>query len=298
MSLGVSRSSVAASKRRSGTPSACAAAITAGSSAFRSSEATQARASRASPAPSRVRCASCTSSSGAQPRSQPRPSASTPGCSTTSPGASRRSVMRRVSRPCSAKGAPPAVSQSAGAASVTRRTGSPASSAAVTAFTRACAPRRQPGGRRVEGEPQGRVARRGDRRPRAEGRRDGAGEPVRAVMAAQQGHDAEPVLRHRDHRRLGALVREVRGEEADEDARGTDADDRRARAEQGGDLGPEALIGHACGGARRNRAVDGGAGKRGRDAPRERRLAPVEDHHGSPAQRHAAPRLWTITMEK
>ena len=157
VSLGVSRSRVAASKRRSGTPSHVATALTAGSSAFRSREATQVTASGASPPATSTRLASRMSSFGAQPRSQPRPRAKTAGCSvtsaTSSPGTTLRSVIRTVRRPQSPNGAPPAVSQSAEAASVTRRTGSPASSAAVTSFTRAPSPRRQPGGGAFRAKP-------------------------------------------------------------------------------------------------------------------------------------------------
>ena len=50
------------------------------------------------------------------------------------------------------------------------------------------------GGRRVEGETQCRIAGGGDRSACAEGHRDGTGEPIRAVMTAQQGHDAPAVL--------------------------------------------------------------------------------------------------------
>ena len=117
-------------------------------------------------------------------------------------------------------------------------------------------------------------------------------------MPAEQGHDAPAVLGHRNHRRLGTLVREVRGEEADEDAGGADADNRRSCAEEGGQMRRQALVADIGRVGRRGRLVHRRAGQRGRHAPRERRLAPVEDHHGGPAQRHAAPRLWTITMEK
>ena len=97
-------------------------------------------------------------------------------------------------------------------------------------------------------------------------------------MAAQQGHDAPAVLRHRNHRRLGALVREVRGEEADENAGGADADDRRALAEQRREMGSETLVADIGYAFERRRAVDRRAGQRRLDAPRQRRLAPVQDH--------------------
>ena len=154
------------------------------------------------------------------------------------------------------------------------------------------------GGRRVEGEAQGRIARRGDGGVGAEGVGNGAGEPVRAVVAAQQRHDAPPVVRDREHRRLGALVREMWAEQADEDAGGADADDGRAGPEQGGEMGPEPLVGDIGVVPERRGAVDRRAGQGGRDAARERDLARVQDHHGGRAQRHAAPRLWTMIMEK
>ena len=123
-------------------------------------------------------------------------------------------------------------------------------------------------------------------------------EPVRAVMTAQQGHDALAVLRDRDDRRLGALVREMRREEANENTGGADADDRCPCAEEGGEMGREALVRDIGVAFEGRRAVDRRAGQRCLDAPRKRHLAPVQDYHRGPAQRHAAPRLWTMIMEK
>ena len=117
-------------------------------------------------------------------------------------------------------------------------------------------------------------------------------------MTAQQGYDALAVLRDRDDRRLGALIREMRGEQANENAGGADADDRRSCAEEGGEMGREALVSDIGGAFEGRRAVDRHAGKRRLDAPRKRHLAPVQDHQCGPAQRHAAPRLWTMIMEK
>ena len=155
-SRGVSRSRAAASKNRAGTPSCRATAHTAGSSIFRSREATQATAPGASPAVSSACRARAHSSAGAVPRSQPRPRASTPGWSTTSPAAPRRSVTRTLRRPLAPNAAPPAShsSHSAGAASAASRTGSPASRAAVTSLTRAPGARRQPGGGASRAKPR------------------------------------------------------------------------------------------------------------------------------------------------
>ena len=133
---------------------------------------------------------------------------------------------------------------------------------------------------------------------RAEDIRDVAGEPVRAVVAAQQGHDATPVLRYGNHRRLGALVREVRGEDADEDAGGADADDGRARAEQRREMGGQTFVCDVGGAFQRLGAVDRSSRQQARDAPCEEHLARIEDGHCGPAQFHAAPRLWTTIMEK
>ena len=206
--------------------------------------------------------------------------------------------MRSVKRPSSAKRAPPTVNQSADATSVTSLTGSPASRAAVTAFTRAPRGEAPAGGRRIEGEAERRIARRGDRRPGAQRRRDGLREPVRAVVPAQQRHDAASVLGDREHRRVGALVREMRSQEADEDAGGAEADDGPTGAEERRKMRAEPLVGDVGGIACGGRAVDRRVRQRGGDAPRERGLARIEDHQRDPAQRHAAPRRWTITMEK
>ena len=156
-----------------------------------------------------------------------------------------------------------------------------------------------PAGRRcVEGESQCRVAGGGDRRAGAEGVGDGAGKPVRAVVPAQQGNDAPTVFGDGDDRRLGALVREMRGEEADEDAGGADADDRRPGAEERGEVGRQAFICDIGSAFERRGAVDCRTGQCDPDTLRQPRLAPVEDHHRGPVQHHAAPRLWTMIMEK
>ena len=63
-------------------------------------------------------------------------------------------------------------------------------------------------------------------------------------------------------------------------------------------MGREALVGDIGGALERRGTLHRRAGQRRLDAPRERRLAPVQDHHGSRTQRHAAPRLWTMIMEK
>ena len=152
--------------------------------------------------------------------------------------------------------------------------------------------------RSVEGEAQGRVARRGDGGVGAESVGNGASEPVRAVMAAQQRHDAPPVVRYRDDRGLGALVREMWAEYANEDAGGADADDRRPGPEQGDEVGPEPLVGDIGGVPEGRGTMDRRARQRGRDAAREGQLARIKDHDGEGVQRHAAPRLWTMTMEK
>ena len=66
----------------------------------------------------------------------------------------------------------------------------------------------------------------------AERRGDRARQVVGAAMAAEQRHDRRAVLRHRDNRRLLALVGKERREHADQDAGGADADDRSAFGKQ------------------------------------------------------------------
>ena len=90
----------------------------------------------------------------------------------------------------------------------------------------------------------------------------------------------------------------MRSQEADEDAGGADADDGPTGAEERREMGAEPLVGDVGGLACGGRAVDRSVRQRGGDAPRELRLARIEDHQRDPAQRHAAPRRWTITMEK
>jgi hypothetical protein len=55
---------------------------------------------------------------------------------------------------------------------------------------------------------------------------DRSGQPVGAAMAAQQRHDDAAVLGDRDHRRLRALVREMRSQQPDHDAHGAQRKDR------------------------------------------------------------------------
>ena len=117
-------------------------------------------------------------------------------------------------------------------------------------------------------------------------------------MAAQQRHDAPPVVRDREHRRLGALVREMGTEQADEDPGGADADDGRAGPEQGGQMGSEPLVGDIGVVPEGRGTMDCCARQSGRDAPCQSDLPRIEDQYRWLAQRHAAPRLWTMTMEK
>ena len=153
--------------------------------------------------------------------------------------------------------------------------------------------------RRVEGEAQGRIARRGDGGVGAESVGNGAGEPVRAVVAAEQRHDAPPVVRDSDDRGFGSLVREIWAEQADEDAGGTDTDDGCAGTEERPEMRPEPFVGDIGVVPEGRGTMDRRAGQGGRDAARgERNLARVQDHDGGGVQRHAAPRLWTMTMEK
>ena len=63
-------------------------------------------------------------------------------------------------------------------------------------------------------------------------------------------------------------------------------------------MGREALVSDIGGAFERCRAVDRRAGQRRLDALRKRHLARIENHQCGPAQRHAAPRLWTMIMEK
>src|SRR5690606_38019287 len=60
------------------------------------------------------------------------------------------------------------------------------------------------------------------------------GQTVRAVVAAEEGHDLCAVLRDGNHRGLGLLVAEGRREQADEDACRANADDRAAVGEEAG----------------------------------------------------------------
>jgi len=62
-----------------------------------------------------------------------------------------------------------------------------------------------------------------------------AGQLVGAVVAAEQRHDAFGIGADGDHRGFLALVAQVRGQQANEDSGGTDADDRHALAEQPGE---------------------------------------------------------------
>ena len=112
------------------------------------------------------------------------------------------------------------------------------------------------------------------------------------------GTTLRPVVRDRDDRRFVALVREMWAEQADEDAGGADADDGRAGPEQRREMGREALVGDIGVAFERRGAVERCAGQGRRDAARERHLARVQDRDGGSLQRHAAPRLWTMIMEK
>ena len=63
-------------------------------------------------------------------------------------------------------------------------------------------------------------------------------------------------------------------------------------------MGREALVGDIGGAFEQRWTVDRRARQHACDAPREKHLARIQDHHCGPAQFHAAPRLWTIIMEK
>ena len=95
----------------------------------------------------------------------------------------------------------------------------------------------QPGRRRVERDAETTVAGGGDRGVAAERRGEFSGEIVGAAMAAEQRDDLRAVLGEGEHRRLVALVGEQRGEDADEDAGGADADDRAAGGEECAEVG-------------------------------------------------------------
>ena len=188
--------------------------------------------------PRACRATSAITSSGAAPRSQPTPTARTGGCSTSvaagsaTVGDRRESVTDHSHCRSSAKARPATAASRRRRPRRGARTGSPASSAAVTAFAASGLAMRQPGGGSSRPKPRRTspaVVIGGDA---AGGRGDGAGEPVGAVMAAEQRHRDAAVLGDGDDRRLAALVGEQRRDGADQDAGGADADDRRAGGEQ------------------------------------------------------------------
>ena len=92
-------------------------------------------------------------------------------------------------------------------------------------------------GRRVERHPQSEVPRGGDGGLGVQGFRDLPRHPVGPVVPAQERHDHRAVVRHRQDRRLGALVRQERRDGTDEDAARADPDHRVPRGEEVADMG-------------------------------------------------------------
>src|SRR5690606_37707373 len=74
-----------------------------------------------------------------------------------------------------------------------------------------------------------------------------AGEVVGAVMAAEQRHDGTAIMGDGEHGRLGMLVAERRGKQADEDAGSADADDRPAFGKEPWQQGLGIMPGRAAG---------------------------------------------------
>ena len=72
---------------------------------------------------------------------------------------------------------------------------------------------------------------------------DAARQLIATMMAADQGNGGAAVLGHGDDRRFGLLVGKQRGDEADENAGSTDADERAAGGE-----GPNNLIAYLSAG--------------------------------------------------
>ena len=91
--------------------------------------------------------------------------------------------------------------------------------------------------RGVEGDAEAAVAGGGDDSLGTDRCGQAFGERIGAAMPAQQRHDEAPGLVDDQHRRLLPLVGEERGQQANDDARGGDGDDRPAFPKSGGEVG-------------------------------------------------------------
>ena len=138
-------------------------------------------------------------------------------------------------------------------------------------------------GRRIERNAQRRVALRRHRGMAVQRIRHLAGERVGAAMAAEQRHDARPVLGDGENRRLGALVLDHGGQRADQDAGGADADDGRAGLIERANMVQRLGEGHVEAGHPVGEPVQRGTRQSGRDAARDRlrRRRQDEDCGGS-----------------
>ncbi len=157
---------------------------------------------------------------------------------------------------------------------------------------------RPPGGRIVERRPEAHVPGRGDGGRHAKRRRNIGRQIVGAMMPAQQRHDGRTVLRHGDHRGLRRFVCQRRGQQADQDPGGADADHRRAGGEQraqmiAGVVENNVRVGHAT-----REPVDRAAGNSRFCTPRRIHAAGTEHKNGGFGHVHASARLWTRIMEK
>ena len=92
------------------------------------------------------------------------------------------------------------------------------------------------GGRIIDADAVAQVAGRGHGGADTQGLGDLAGQNVGARMPAQQRHHGAAVLGHGNHRRLGDLVGQQRGQGADQNARGEDADHRVPGLKQAGGM--------------------------------------------------------------